>query len=109
MFVLVQFEDPVLVILKQKFVTFSSNFSWRLQVYLTSLQTFFFLCISSLQTIYFVFSGLANNQFFSIFLIPALQKNNGPSLKKTNCNISIKLKRQKLEILVNIPAKIWLP
>ena len=47
--------------MKQTFVTFSSNFSWRLQVYLTSLQTFyayragkqFILSFQAMQTIFF--------------------------------------------------------
>ena len=52
--------------------------------YLTSLQTFF-LTLSRLQTIYFVFSDPANN-FFQYFSIPPpasqKKKKNGLSLNK---------------------------
>ena len=49
--------------------------------YLNSLQTFF-LTLSRLQTIYFVFSDPVNN-LFQYFSYPSLQKNNGASLMLT--------------------------
>ena len=63
---------------------FESVFKLKfLTAYLTSLQTFF-IHISCLQTLYFVFSDPANN-FFPYFSSP-LQKNNGPSLSTVSLN-----------------------
>ena len=64
-------------VLKLKFLT----------AYLTSLQTFF-IHISCLQTLYFVFSDPANN-FFPYFSSP-LQKNNGPSLSTVSLNTALR-------------------
>ena len=65
-FVLVQFEI-LNKILKQTFVTFSSNFRWTLQVYLTSLQTFFPMRIVLANNLFCLFRPC--KQFFQYFVI----------------------------------------
>ncbi len=59
---------------------------------------YFLLYISCLPTIYFVFLAPAN--IFSIFFIPPLEKNNGPSLKSLNCRFSSLFFRQVLALTI---------
>ena len=59
---------------------------WYCWLFTWILCKHFFLALSRLQTIYFVFSDPTNNFFFNISHVHPLQKNNGPSVKDLECH-----------------------